>query len=61
MKITQMTSEEIKIKVADMSYPFQSSHNHNYVLSWVGKEGLGGKEKRKKRGGGGKKIKQGNL
>lgn len=48
MKITEMISEGVKIKVANMSYPFQNSHNHDYVLSWVGGGRAGRKEKKKK-------------
>lgn len=47
MKITEMISEGVKIKVANMSYPFQNSHNHDYVLSWVGEGGQEGKKKTK--------------
>ena len=48
MKITQMISEGIRIKVANMSYPFQSSQNHDYVLSWDGEGGQEGRKKKKK-------------
>lgn len=43
-----MTCEEIKIKIANMSYPLQSSYNHDYVLYWVG-EGKSGRERGKKK------------
>lgn len=48
MKITQMISEGIRIKVANMSYPFQSSQNHDYVLSWDGEGGQEGRKKKKR-------------
>lgn len=47
MKITEMISEGIKIKIANMSYPFQNSHNHDCVLSSVGEGGQGRKKKTK--------------
>lgn len=50
MKITQITCEEIKIKIANTSYPFQSSQNHDYVLYLGGGgEAREGKEKKGER------------
>lgn len=49
MKITQITCEEIKIKIANTSYPFQSSQNHDYVL-YLGGGGEAREGKEKKRG-----------
>lgn len=47
LKITPMTSEGTRVKVANTSYPFQSSQNHEYVLSWVRERGQGKKKRRK--------------
>lgn len=50
MKTTQITCEEIKIKIANTSYPFQSSQNHDYVLYLGGgEEAREGKEKKEKK------------